>query len=108
MASLIQKLITGLLIAWLKPLLDWIVSHEVLSHDETLQLVTGFATWVIPGALAVWAAVRSHRDVLIALVMKPGATLRDFLEAKKGGATTAVMTPTDAPPILKPPPASFT
>lgn len=100
MSELLLKMLTGVLRVILVPVTTWLVSHDVLSSDETAKLIAELAGWAVAIGWTLYAWWDAKRREHTALALAPGATSNDVTDAIKKGNAAPAATPPDESPRL--------
>lgn len=102
MSDLIVKILTGLLRVALVPLTNWLVSHDIITSDETVKFIAEVAGWAVAIIWTVWAWIQAKRREHTSLAMAPGSTPNDVTAAMSAGKSAPAAVAPDVVPQLKP------
>lgn len=102
MSELIAKVLTGVLRVVMAPILTWLINKQIISSNESVNLVAEIFAYLVPIGWTVWAWINAHRATVTALAMQKGSTMLDLKDSINNGETASVTTPTNmAPHIVK-------
>src|SRR6188768_2279860 len=104
MNDLLLKMLTGVLRVVLIPVTRWLVDHDILTSDETLELMAEIASGVLTSGWAAWAWYKSKQREQTALALAPGSTPNDITDTIAAGMAAPAASAPDVAPRLSPSP----
>lgn len=100
MSDLVTKVLTGVLRVVMAPILTWLINKNIITSDESVKLVAEVFAYAVPIAWAIWAWIRSHKEVLTALTNRV-TTMQQVKAVVASGQAPAVSTPNNVQPTLQ-------